>query len=73
MAGGVLCATVLPSVNHYLQRHNLSHAQFAALIGVSSTHASKMIAGDRAMSVKVLRKIHEVTKIDVKKLLYECT
>ena len=61
------------SVKQYMDRQRLSAAQFAAQLGVTRSHVSKMIAGDRAPSVQILRKLHEITGIPVKTLLYDCT
>jgi transcriptional regulator with XRE-family HTH domain len=61
------------SVKHYLDRNGLSCEQFGAKIGVHRSHISKMINGDRAPSVQILRKIHELTSIPYKTLIHECT
>lgn len=64
---------MLSKVKTYLEQNALSQTQFAKLLGVTRSHVSKVIAGDRAPSVQLLRKMHEVTGIPVKALLYECT
>jgi transcriptional regulator with XRE-family HTH domain len=61
------------NVKQFIERNHLSHSQFAAQLGVQRSYVGKIISGDRHPSVHLLRKIHEVTGIPVKALLYECT
>jgi transcriptional regulator with XRE-family HTH domain len=63
----------MPSIEEYIRKNHLTLAQFASMVGVQRSHVSKLIAGDRVPSLPLLRKIHEVTGVPVKVLLYECT
>jgi transcriptional regulator with XRE-family HTH domain len=63
----------MQSVKNYVERNRLTLAQFAEQIGVSRSMVCYLISGDRHPSLHLLRKIHEVTAIPVKTLLYECT
>jgi transcriptional regulator with XRE-family HTH domain len=64
---------MLASVNTWIHSHRLSQSEFGELLGVDRSYVSLLISGDRAPSVQVLRKIHELTRIPLKKLVYECT
>jgi transcriptional regulator with XRE-family HTH domain len=61
------------SIANFIRTHSLSQEQFAKQLGVTRTTVAKLLAGDRKPSLQLLRKIHEVTQIPVKTLLYECT
>lgn len=64
---------MMPSVQEFIQRRALTLQQFGEQCGCSRFHVSNVVAGKRAPSVKLLRRIHEVTRIPLKRLLYECT
>jgi transcriptional regulator with XRE-family HTH domain len=63
----------MQALSDYIRTKGLSQEQFAVILGVSRPTVAKLIGGDRKPSLQLLRKIHEVTDIPVKKLLYECT
>ena len=61
------------SVKQFIRENNLTFEQFGGKLGVSRGHISKLLTGDRLPSLQLLRKIHEITDIPVKDLLYEFT
>lgn len=64
---------MMPSVKNYMVKHNMSLQDFGDACQVSRFHVSNVVAGKRAPSLQLLRRMHEVTRIPVKRLLYECT
>lgn len=63
----------MPSLEKYRIRNHLTFEQLGSLLGISRAAARNLTIGIRKPSVQLLRKMHEVTSIPVKKLLYECT
>lgn len=49
-------------LENYLDKKKINQSSFAQMIGVSRTHANKMIKGRRTPSFKLAKKIQEVTE-----------
>jgi transcriptional regulator with XRE-family HTH domain len=64
---------MMPSLANYIRRKKLTYEEFGEKIGVTRDYVSKLIRGYRTPSAHLLRKLHETTRIPLKRLLYECT
>lgn len=54
-------------LDEYLFRKRISQTQFANELGVSRTHLGEILRGRRSPSVKLSKKIEELTKGEVTK------
>lgn len=63
----------MQSIARFQTRNELSLEQLAGQIGIHRSFLWKIMHNKAKPSVDVLRKMHEVTRIPVKTLLYECT
>lgn len=53
-------------LSQYLEKHNITHDEFAAQIGKHRTSVSRFCSGDRKPDLETLQAIHEATKGKVK-------
>lgn len=57
----------------YLKKEKMTGKEFAAMLGISKNHLSKVLNGSRGMSPKLAKIISEITLGEVKyKKLYKC-
>ena len=54
------------NLTQYLEKHNITHDEFAALIGKHRTSVSRFCSGDRKPDLETLEAIHRATKGKVK-------
>jgi len=55
------------SLDEYLWRNKISRTDFAKLLGVSRSHLQQILSGNRNASIKLAKKIEEVTQGKVSK------
>jgi transcriptional regulator with XRE-family HTH domain len=59
-------------LDRYMQDKGLTQEEFASELGVQRSHLAKLLSGDRRPSLRLLRKMRDVTKIPVEKLFDAC-
>jgi DNA-binding transcriptional regulator YdaS (Cro superfamily) len=58
----ILCGMKL---SEYLQKNNLTQSEFAAQLGVSQPHISRLLSGVSGVPLRVLDRIRDLTNGDV--------
>jgi transcriptional regulator with XRE-family HTH domain len=63
----------MQSLQDYMYENRMSFKELGTALGVSRGYAHRLVSGERTPTVNTLRRIHEVTGIPLKTLVYECT
>lgn len=53
-------------LKQYLEKHKITHAAFAEIVGVSQATVNRYVSGERSPSKKMILRIKEATKGFVK-------
>lgn len=59
------------AVQHYLIDHDLTQADFAKTLGISTSYFNELMNGRKSISLSVLFSIAEETGIDIHELVIE--
>lgn len=59
------------AVQHYLIDHDLTQADFAKTLGISTSYFSELLNGRKSISLSILFSIAEETGIDIHELVIE--
>ena len=59
------------AIQHYLIDHNLTQADFAKTLGISTPYLNELMNGHKSISLKILFSIAEETAIDIHELVIE--
>ena len=59
------------ALQHYLIDHDLTQADFAKTLGISTSYLSELLNGRRGISLNILFSIAEKTAMDIHELIVE--
>lgn len=59
------------ALQHYLIDHDLTQADFAKTLGISTSYFNELMNGHKSITLKILFSIAEETAIDIHELVIE--